>query len=312
MEIPRMKMVSAGIATIVIIGSIIIWSQYQSQPKPADTETKPASTTKTITSDGLASEQTNTSTSSATSTSDQENTTITDNNQYEAVTPEQATHIEIIESCGTDYAGDCLNVRSGPSTSSPVVSRVRNNQVLKVATTTRSDGRLWYKTEFAEWLRYPDRVSGEWWIAEDFVRPLQAEGAETSQPNNASTSKEIIIDLSEQMLFAYNEDKTTFMEQAVSTGKPLYPTPRGRFPIFKMTPTRYMQGPIEGITDQKYDLPGVPWNLYFTYQGAVIHGAYWHTNFGQVWSNGCVNLPPAEAEKLYRWAELGTEVVVRD
>jgi lipoprotein-anchoring transpeptidase ErfK/SrfK len=231
---------------------------------------------------------------------------------YSSSTPKQATHIEVVDACNSNYQGGCLNVRQRPATSSPVVTQLRNHIVLKVATTTQAGGRLWYQTEFAEWLRYPDRVSGQWWVAGEFVRPLQAKATETTNPAQTSSGKAIIIDLSEQKLKAVNADGTVFMEEPVSTGKPLYPTPRGRFPIFKMTPTRYMQGPIDGITDQKYDLPGVPWNLYFTYQGAVIHGAYWHNNFGQVWSNGCVNLPPAQAKKLYRWAELGTEVVVQN
>ena len=102
------------------------------------------------------------------------------------------------------------------------------------------------------------------------------------------------------------------MEEKVSTGIELTPTPRGNFTVFRKTPSRYMQGPIPGISDHYYDLPGVPWNLYFTEQGAVIHGAYWHDSFGTPWSNGCVNMPIASAEKLYKWADIGTEVVVRD
>ncbi|MFA5877656.1 MAG: L,D-transpeptidase, partial [Candidatus Paceibacterota bacterium] len=60
------------------------------------------------------------------------------------------------------------------------------------------------------------------------------------------------------------------------------------------------------------DLPGVPWNLYFTLQGGAIHGTYWHTKFGEPWSHGCVNLPPAHAKKLYQWADVGTIVIVQD
>lgn len=59
-----------------------------------------------------------------------------------------------------------------------------------------------------------------------------------------------------------------------------------------------------------YDLPSVPWNLYFTYDGAVIHGAYWHVNFGAQNSYGCVNLPPENAEWIYNWAEVGTPISV--
>ena len=102
------------------------------------------------------------------------------------------------------------------------------------------------------------------------------------------------------------------MEEPVSTGLELTPTPRGVFSVYKKTPTRYMQGPLPDISDQYYDLPGVPWNLYFTKQGAVIHGAYWHNSFGTPWSHGCVNLPPEKARELYLWAELGTQVLVRD
>jgi lipoprotein-anchoring transpeptidase ErfK/SrfK len=72
-----------------------------------------------------------------------------------------------------------------------------------------------------------------------------------------------------------------------------------------------MQGPLKGVSGQVYDLPGVPWDLYFTAEGAVIHGAYWHDKFGQPWSHGCVNLSPQNAKKLYLWADIGTTVIVR-
>ena len=73
-----------------------------------------------------------------------------------------------------------------------------------------------------------------------------------------------------------------------------------------------MQGPIPGVSGHYYDLPGVPWDMYFTYQGAAIHGTYWHENFGRPASNGCVNLPVPEARKLYTWAEVGALVIVQD
>ena len=72
-----------------------------------------------------------------------------------------------------------------------------------------------------------------------------------------------------------------------------------------------MQGPIPGVSTQVYDLPGVPWNLYFTAGGSVIHGAYWHDHFGKPWSHGCVNLPPQKAKELYLWAPIGIKVTVR-
>ena len=129
--------------------------------------------------------------------------------------------------------------------------------------------------------------------------------------HDATNTKRIIVDRSEQMLYAY-DGQELFMKQPVSTGLVDMPTPRGSFKIFSKVPSRYMQGPLPGISEQEYDLPGVPWTMYFTNEGAAIHGAYWHDKFGTVWSHGCVNLPISKAEELYKWTPLGTPVLVRD
>jgi lipoprotein-anchoring transpeptidase ErfK/SrfK len=121
-----------------------------------------------------------------------------------------------------------------------------------------------------------------------------------------------MVDRSEQSLVAH-EGKELFMEVAISTGLELTPTPRGTFTIYKKTPSRYMQGPLPYLENSDYyDLAGVPWNMYFTEGGAVIHGAYWHDSFGTPYSHGCVNMKPEEAQKLYLWADVGTPVVVKD
>jgi lipoprotein-anchoring transpeptidase ErfK/SrfK len=49
--------------------------------------------------------------------------------------------------------------------------------------------------------------------------------------------------------------------------------------------------------------------MYF-YQGYGTHGTYWHTNFGQPMSHGCVNMTIGDAQWLYNWAPVGTLVVV--
>jgi lipoprotein-anchoring transpeptidase ErfK/SrfK len=59
-----------------------------------------------------------------------------------------------------------------------------------------------------------------------------------------------------------------------------------------------------------YDLPNVPWVMFFTSRGHAIHGAYWHNNFGNPMSHGCVNLPVSNAQWLYNFASVGTPVVV--
>lgn len=222
--------------------------------------------------------------------------------------------IKIINSCGPYFEGECVNVRSGPGTNYPAVSRLRNNVVLKVGGRVERDGQVWVKVAFDEWLRYPERVNTDWYVLDTFTESIQDKGDVeiTNREHDIATStKVIIVSRSEQKLSAYDGD-TLFMEALISTGHDLTPTPRGIFEVYKKTPSRYMQGPIPGISDQYYDLPGVPWNLYFTAEGAVIHGAYWHDNFGRPYSHGCVNLSPENAELLYEWADLGTRVVVKD
>jgi hypothetical protein len=222
-------------------------------------------------------------------------------------------YIEVVDSCDPHFAGDCLVVRSGPGVDYPVVTRLRNGVVLKVDGKVEHEGITWYKIVFDEWLRYPERVKGDWYVAANFVKALTDEGERTTwEDGAASTTKRIVVDRSEQKLYAYDSE-TLFMTATTSTGLALTPTPRGTFTIYKKTPSRYMQGPLPNLPkDQYYDLPGVPWNLYFTEQGAVIHGAYWHDSFGRPYSHGCVNLSPQDARTIYTWAELGTKVVVQD
>jgi hypothetical protein len=223
-------------------------------------------------------------------------------------------YVRIKDSCDQSYVGECVRVRSGPGTDYSVVSRLRNDMVLKVGGKVEHDGMTWYKIVFDEWLRYPERLQGKWYISAEYVEVLLDAGDKTVwEDGQASTTKQkIIVDRSEQKLYAYNGEEI-FMEVSISTGLELTPTPRGTFTVFKKTPSRYMQGPLPGLVDQQvYDLPGVPWNLYFTEGGAVIHGAYWHKSFGQPYSHGCVNMVPDEARTLYNWAQLGAKVIVRD
>ena len=223
-------------------------------------------------------------------------------------------YVEVIDSCGPAFQGDCLAVRSGPGTEYEAVASLRTGIVLKVGGRVEREDRTWYKIVFDEWLRYPERVHGDWYVAADFVEVLLNEGNRSVWEHEYATTstKTITIDRSEQKLYAFDGDEL-FIETPISTGLELTPTPRGIFTIFKKTPSRYMQGPLPYLDNSDYyDLPGVPWNLYFTEQGAVIHGAYWHNSFGSPYSHGCVNVEPSNAEQLYMWADLGTTVIVKD
>ncbi|NDJ53470.1 MAG: L,D-transpeptidase, partial [Chloroflexi bacterium] len=106
---------------------------------------------------------------------------------------------------------------------------------------------------------------------------------------------------STQHVFAY-EDGDLVADFMVSTGLPATPTVVGDFAVWHKNEGQRMSGP-------GYDLPGVPWVMYF-YQGYGFHGTYWHNNFGNPMSHGCVNMRTPDAEWLWHWAPLGTAVRV--
>jgi lipoprotein-anchoring transpeptidase ErfK/SrfK len=111
----------------------------------------------------------------------------------------------------------------------------------------------------------------------------------------------IDVDLTHQRLVAY-EGETPVYTVIVSTGLPRTPTVTGRFKIYVKYRAADMSGP-------GYYLRQVPYVMYF-FRGYGLHGTYWHNNFGQPMSHGCVNLPTPDAEWLFNWASVGTPVVV--
>lgn len=219
-------------------------------------------------------------------------------------------YIEVTQGCNHDYTGTCVNLRSGPGTEFEVVERLRTGIVLKVDSTVIVDGKSWYKIEQDAFIRFPERIMSDWYVFADAVDLFTDDGVKELTKASASTTKNIFVNLTEEMLYAYDGD-VLYMKEPISTGLELTPTPAGTFKVYRKTPSRYMQGPLPGVSSQVYDLPGVPWDLYFTNEGAVIHGAYWHDKFGQTWSHGCVNLSPQNAKKLYLWADIGTPVTVQ-
>lgn len=223
----------------------------------------------------------------------------------------KTAYLEVLEGCGPDLSGHCIYAYSGPGVEYSRVYELQKGMVFKIKESVERNGQVWYRIHFDEWLRYPERVRGDWYIPGVSGRVVYDEGVKTLSKDTPKTNKRIVVDLSEHMLYAYDGDRE-FMRTKVATGMELTPTPTGTFTIYKKTPTRYMQGPIPGITDGEFDAPGTPWNLYFTQQGAVIHGSYWHDRYGNERSNGCINLPPELSKLVYDWADVGTTVTVKN
>ncbi len=104
------------------------------------------------------------------------------------------------------------------------------------------------------------------------------------------------VDLAEQVLVAYEGQRPVFTT-LVSTGT-ANPTPEGSYRIWIKFSEADMQG---DAGDHRYSVSSVPWTMYF-YKDFALHAAYWHDNFGDPRSNGCVNLSPQDARRLYQWS----------
>lgn len=58
-----------------------------------------------------------------------------------------------------------------------------------------------------------------------------------------------------------------------------------------------------------YFQPNVKWVMYFNGDQA-LHGVYWHSNWGNRMSHGCVGMPEWQAKKVFDWAPQGVEISV--
>ena len=136
--------------------------------------------------------------------------------------------------------------------------------------------------------------------------------------------KRIEVDVTAQTVRFYQGDAIA-LESLISTG--LWPnkTEVGNFRVRYKKRLEDMRGATDA--DNKviwvagdggepppgsipYGVDDVPNVLYINQQAEALHGTYWHNNFGQVMSHGCINLPLDVAAFAYEWTPLGTPVRV--
>ena len=129
---------------------------------------------------------------------------------------------------------------------------------------------------------------------------------EPTLPKVGSGELWVEVNLSEQYMTVWSGNQV-LLGTYVSTGRPGFDTPTGTFYVNTMLESQTMEGVLGG---EYYNVPDVPWVMYFTDVGHAIHGTYWHNNFGSVMSHGCVNLPMDVAAWLYSIAFVGMRVEI--
>lgn len=164
------------------------------------------------------------------------------------------------------------------------------------------DGRSWYRLE-EPWGKLSYDVPGEG------LRLIPDEELSPLSPQVPPDKKRIEISIYKQELTAYEEDQAVFqtkvstgLSRNVPKGQIPWTTPTGTWRITSKMPTQHMgNGNLTSDVDA-YELAGVPWVCFFHVNGNATHGTYWHTNFGNPMSHGCVNMRIEDARWIFRWS----------
>ncbi len=131
-------------------------------------------------------------------------------------------------------------------------------------------------------------------------------GIANPMPTGRVEDRRIEIDLARQRLAAF-QGETRVYDLPVSTGRRATPTPTGTFPIIRRVENERMIGGEPG-TASYYDLSNIYFTQYFTSIGHALHYAYWHDNFGNEMSHGCVNMTLWDSKWIWNFAASGVPI----
>jgi hypothetical protein len=176
--------------------------------------------------------------------------------------------------------------------------RLYYSQVVWVDQIAEQDGRIDYRVN--ERYGYGDIL----WADAQAFRPLTDEELAPIAPD--SEEKRVIVDLPRQTLSCFERGREVYYCRISSGAKfdaegnavEKWATPPGPHPIWRKPISLHMSG---GTTGGGYDLPGIAWTALFSGDGVAIHSTFWHNNFGEPMSHGCVNARPEDAKWIFRW-----------
>jgi hypothetical protein len=140
------------------------------------------------------------------------------------------------------------------------------------------------------------RIDEGRWVRADHVNEVRSA---PRPPSTAGNRQWLDVDLGEQVVVAYIEDKPVYAT-LISSGREPNHTPSGDYPIWGKVSSITMKS--QAYDDLPYYVNHVPWVLFFQAHNA-LHGAYWHDVFGVTKSHGCANLAPRDARYLFEWLE---------
>jgi len=149
------------------------------------------------------------------------------------------------------------------------------------------------------------------YVGQRLVIPGGSSPAPAPAPQPSGGNKRIVIDLSEQHMYVY-QDGGLLYSWVTSTGMPGAATIPGNFKVLSKVPNAYAY--TWGLQ--------MPYWLGIYWAGSLQNGIHalpimadgrilWDGYLGQPVSYGCVILSTENAQTLYNWAEVGTQVDIQ-
>jgi lipoprotein-anchoring transpeptidase ErfK/SrfK len=191
------------------------------------------------------------------------------------------------------WAFEQIPVLSAPGYNAPAtVQQIYPFQTMYIYAVQIADNTDWYLIGPDQW------VEG---------RKVARVTPNTTPPQGVDTNRWIDVDLAEQTLVVYDNNRLVFASVIASGQEPFWTRP-GTFQIYQKKDIETMRN---NDPSDFYYLDNVPWTMYFDGPRA-LHGAYWRTRFGYSQSHGCVNLSVGDANWLFQWAHEGDWVYIHD
>jgi L,D-transpeptidase-like protein len=159
---------------------------------------------------------------------------------------------------------------------------------------SREEKSIWYEI-------YDSLLKKYLYVSSHDMRLIPSDELTLLSPEVPAEQKKLVVDLSTQLVTAFEGENLVFSERC-SSGVKGTDTPKGEFRTYHKGPSVHMTNEGDALEEEAvYSLPGVPWCSFFTGAGNAFHGTYWHNDYGRPRSHGCVNLPTESAKFIYRW-----------
>jgi lipoprotein-anchoring transpeptidase ErfK/SrfK len=213
------------------------------------------------------------------------------------------------------------NVRTGPSTGYSIATVYAPGTTVTVYATV-SGQVVWGGV--SNWYRISSSSSSPRYIYGGLVTQTSSSGGGGGgAPSPTAAGKEIVVSLSQQWMWAYDNGVEVY-NSAVMTGRPSLPTPTGTYHVFmKLHPTTFTS-PWPYGSPYWYPPTYINYALEWNAGGFFLHDSWWHSvygpgtnlwhydpKFGWQWgSHGCIAMPLSAAQWLYYWAPIGTLVQI--